>query len=468
MEDAARYSTVEKLIHLGRSDWRYADLYFQAAEAALGPLCTRGQFRGLLAQRGLVKKLASDLRLAIQRGDWTSAEQVASEGAALRTQVERESRLATLAEKVYGKRSLDANNTALALSGALAQPARVLQAEIGRLIGELRTLAAHDASLRGFYERRAVEFDRMVVDLPEAPPPQIDPSELREAALLAADGADFAAVQRIARHARRTGRDRLGRVRAARPISERVARLADPLSPDAVERAGRLGLEAFELEPNDAFNAYLSCCCAERPVLPSFPLTEDRRQPETCTCGHACPPEIGTSLKSSLDALMVHPCLTSAGTRYLPWFGSEVVLVETFPEDDPDARSPLLEALSLPRRRGLARLAIEDALLSRGPQLCEELGLDPIAHRITCIPFDVYERLAGRHGWGKGQLWTHFDGYQVTRELHLQALVGGDIRFGGADDLCSVGRAYDSDHITARFAVVRRERFEARQAAEEK
>ena len=55
----------------------------------------------------------------------------------------------------------------------------------------------------------------------------------------------------------------------------------------------------------------------------------------------------------------------------------------------------------------------------------------------------------------------------MTRELHLQALVGGDIRYGGADDLCGVGRAYDSDHITARFAVVRRDRFEAREPAHE-
>lgn len=91
------------------------------------------------------------------------------------------------------------------------------------------------------------------------------------------------------------------------------------------------------------------------------------------------------------------------------------------------------------------------------------LGLDPTAYRITCVPFDVYNRLADRCGWGTQRLWTHFDGYQVTRELKLQALVGGDVQYGGADDLCGVGRGYDSEHITARFALVRRDRFEARE-----
>jgi len=114
---------------------------------------------------------------------------------------------------------------------------------------------------------------------------------------------------------------------------------------------------------------------------------------------------------------MVHPFLTSGGTRTLPWSGKETVLVEAFPEDDLDARTPLPESLPVPCRRTLARLAIEDALLSRGPQVCEDLGLDPIAYRIICIPFDVYERLAGHYGWGNQRLWTHFGGYQVTREL---------------------------------------------------
>ncbi len=467
MENTAQFLIAEKLVGLSRADWKYADLYVREAEAAMEPLCTRTQFRELVVQRSRVGALAADLRHAIQQGDWPRAEQLAGESSELRRRVEQNSRLLSLAEKIYGKRALDASTLALALGGAVVQPARELERGISRLSSDLRTLAEHDHSHREFYDRRAADLDRVVVDLPEDPPPGVDPSELREAALTAADGADFAAVLRMARSAVRRGEDRVGRVRALRPTSGWVERLAEPMPEEAAQRARRLGLELATLEPKAAFNAYLSCCCADRAVLPALPLTEERRELEACTCGHACPPEVSKGLKSRLDVLMVHPFVTSGGTRYLPWFGAEVLLVETFPEEEPDARTPILEALSLPRRRGLARLAIEDALLSRGPQLCEDLGLDPIAYRITCIPFDAYNRLADRNGWGAQRLWTHFDGYQVTRELQLQALVGGDIQFGGADDLCGVSRAYGSEHITARFAVVRRDRFDAREPRDE-
>lgn len=466
MKDAASLSIVEKLVGLSRADWKYVDLYLREAESVMAPLCTREQFDGLVSQRRRIGTVAAELRRAIQQGDWPKAEQLAEKGGDLRSRVERSSRLLALAETFYGKRSLEASPTTLALTGAVAQPARVLEREIARLSGDLRTLAEENASRRGFYEQRAAELERLVVDLPEDPPPRVDPAELRNAALDAADGADFAAVLRIARSVGRSGKDRMGRVRAPRPSSDWVTRLAEPIPEGAVARAGRMGLEAAKLEPKAAFNAYLSCGCADRAMLPASPLTEERRELEACTCGHACPPEVGKSLKSSLDALMVHPFLTSGGTRYLPWFGPEVVLVESFPESEPDVRTPLLESLSLPRRNGLARLEIEDALLSKGPQVCEGLGLDPTVYRLTCIPFDVYNRLADRYGWGTREHWTHFDGYQVTRELQLQALVGGDVRFGGPDDLCGVGRAYDSERITSRFVVVRRDRFDAREPSE--
>jgi hypothetical protein len=160
---------------------------------------------------------------------------------------------------------------------------------------------------------------------------------------------------------------------------------------------------------------------------------------------------------------MVHPFVTSGGTRYLPWFGPEVLLVETFREEEPKDESPLLAKLRLPRRKGLSRREIEHALATHGPQLCRELGLDAVEFRLVPIPFDVYERIATHHGWGKQEFWTHFDGYQVTRELRLLALVGGDVRFGGSDDLCSVARDYETPRLTARFAIVRRDRFTARE-----
>jgi len=62
---------------------------------------------------------------------------------------------------------------------------------------------------------------------------------------------------------------------------------------------------------------------------------------------------------------------------------------------------------------------------------------------------------------GRRPLWTHFDGYLVKTDGRLQALAGGDARYGGVYDLVGVSRDYDSDRLVARFAVVQRERMVA-------
>jgi hypothetical protein len=167
-------------------------------------------------------------------------------------------------------------------------------------------------------------------------------------------------------------------------------------------------------------------------------------------------------LKSTLDLLMLHPFINSAGVRYLPGFVSEVVLVEDFSEEEESAPvSELLIALGLPRRSALSRLEIEQALLQRGAQIVRsELHLDPQEFRLAYIPFDIYSRLAETRGWGRKKLWTHFDGFQIWKPAKLRALVGGDIQFGGKYDLCSISRADENDRVIARFAVLRRERFQ--------
>lgn len=60
------------------------------------------------------------------------------------------------------------------------------------------------------------------------------------------------------------------------------------------------------------------------------------------------------------------------------------------------------------------------------------------------------------HGWRREESWTHLDGYQVTRERQLRALVGGHARFGGGPNLSALVRDYYSDRLTARLAILRR------------
>ena len=163
--------------------------------------------------------------------------------------------------------------------------------------------------------------------------------------------------------------------------------------------------------------------------------------------------------------LMIHPLVNSGGARHLPSFLAEDVLVEDFPdpvEGEQPSASALLTSLGLRRRRGLPRIAIEQALLVHGVRVLDnELGLDPRIFRLVCIPSDVHLRLGEAEGWGRQQSWTHFDGYMVMPDGRLRALAGGDARFGGVYDLLGVSRDDDSDNLVARFAVVHRGRMVA-------
>src|SRR5262249_280216 len=204
------------------------------------------------------------------------------------------------------------------------------------------------------------------------------------------------------------------------------------------------------------FYEYLSCCCVWRATFPDRPLTEGGKHIKGCTCGHACPPSIPGALKETLDLLMVHPFINSGGARYLPRFASEHVLIEDFPEEDEKPpHSELLSALGLKKRTGVSRLEIEQALLQFGPHIVKnEWQLDPQEFRLLCIPFDLYSRLGSARGWGQQPHWTHFDGYQLLEGGKLRALVGGDVRYGGIYDLCSISRADEREGVTTRFAVV--------------
>ena len=88
--------------------------------------------------------------------------------------------------------------------------------------------------------------------------------------------------------------------------------------------------------------------------------------------------------------------------------------------------------------------------------LQERLQLDPQEFRLVCIPHDLYIDSGGDRGWGKQQLWTHFDGYQVLKSGQLRALVGGDVRYGGLTDFVSIAISDQRESVVARFAVIRR------------
>ena len=109
------------------------------------------------------------------------------------------------------------------------------------------------------------------------------------------------------------------------------------------------------------------------------------------------------AFRDRLEMLRIHPIVNSGGARHLPKLVAEDVLVEDFA--DPKAgelppESPLITALGFSSRLGLSRIAIEQALLARGAGVLEkELGVDPRAFRLVCIPPDVHLRLGEAEGW---------------------------------------------------------------------
>ncbi|MGZ6139719.1 MAG: hypothetical protein ACXWLA_03550, partial [Myxococcaceae bacterium] len=161
---------------------------------------------------------------------------------------------------------------------------------------------------------------------------------------------------------------------------------------------------------------------------------------------------------------VTRPVLSSGGARFVPPLVEEDVLIETFDEGPAGAdigKNGLAEALGLKRRWGLDRLTIERAIQAKGAGVVKSLGLDPWKFRLVCVPPDVYGAVCQRRGWGKQEIWTHLDGYLATRERKLLALAGGDVRYGGFQDLVGVGTEYDSDRLLTRFAIVDRRRIRA-------
>lgn len=454
--------TVERLTELSRVDWLFADLYHERAESVLSEVCSRERFLGLGAEREQLARIASELEHSLSRGDWHRVQTLARDAHQLRGRVQRSARAMDVAASVYQVQPLVARPMPLSLAGIGTLPTSYLRDELASMVDTLRALADLDRAQADFYLRRAQHYATSALESGSDSPVRVAPEGLLSALRDAAGRQDFTQVEILATTAAEEHRDARGRVRASTPSESLEQRLGASFPPTAVDAARRLGFEARLLPAKPELNNYLSCTCSESAGMLESSVEPERRPVSACTCGHPCPPGVRPTLKDTLDLLIGHVFVSSACARYLPWFGAEHVLVETFSEEPPGSPGALLDQLGLPRRIGLSHVAVEYAVLEHGPRLCREIGLDPFEFKLVCVPFDVFLRLAPGLGWGGGPRWTHFDGYQVTRDLKLLGLVGGDVRYGGPDDLCSVGADYESDRLLLRLAIVRRERLAVR------
>jgi hypothetical protein len=444
----------ELLLELLTLDTAYADLYLgrarQLAAAELSPL----DYRALkLADEG-VHSLPGRIQEAIDVGRWSEVRALAEELEAKKRLRDDRDLLRSLGEKLHETDEIHVDP----FSPGFHWFQRREQRELGPLrdasVAKFGQAARLDPDWRRLYQEREEALRSLRLGESSAPKRSLD---LEQQARDALASGSFAALQKIAARIEATG---AGPTAAS---SEQMGPELDPtpltvtFDTETLRKARALGLEAEHLENVRERFRFLF------PYLwrPVFFESDSGREARVRAM---LPRDTPDALRDRIVMLVTRPILTSGGARFVPPLVEEDVLVETFeegPAGAPVGKNGLAEALGLGSRWGLARRALERLLQTRGPSIVESLGLDPWKFRLVSVPPDLFGVLGERRGWGRNEIWTHLDGYLATRERKLLALAGGDVRYGGVQDLVGVGVGYDSDRLLARFAIVDRRRLRA-------
>jgi len=464
--------TVARLVTAAEGDTLYRDVYLQRAAATLAPLVTEAQYDAALARREQLGRLLAQARAAVARQDWEDVRALGTRAEDLQGGLDAEAALMAAAETVYAAPAamLDPFSAGLPPSKRWPDPNQA-RADVTAV---LRALAADDPTGRALYDERQRALAALTLRAaPAAEAGAAAPSRapVEQQALAALERGDPKALRALAESMLGPAQPARGTGAAAAAPRARLQVppvLGEPLPAPAIERAGALGLERAEVTLASGAVATAITEFVERHALGASPAAYDRARDGVARVTLAAeeaaiPPEVAAVFAETISLFALHQYVNSAGLRYVPVPApKEVVLVERHADGD-DAATPLLDELGLERRRALARDVIETRLLKHGARIVgERLGLDPLAFRLVCIPPDLFVRLGRERGWGQRPEWTHLDGYQVLAGGRLRALVGGHVRFGGVFDLCSLGRDDARDNTVARFAVVRRARFDVR------
>jgi hypothetical protein len=463
--DSTSTALTTALVEAGNIDTVYRDLYLDRARSVLAPVLSLEDFRRLERERAALAELPLTIARTLDQAKWSLVKELSERADTLKHAIDDKASLLETARSVYDVRDVALDPFSPGLQPFTRIPRRELATVQTRAVGLLRDLERMDAAWSEFYATRRRAFEAQSHDAEESATVSAsapDPLDSARQALKAGDMKRLAALAEMLAAARPPG---VAALRDAAPVGSAPAEggPAHPLQPvtyssETLARARHLGLAARHVEPR-----------IELASLRRFAWT-----PASDERGHAAAPQVPVppgspeGLQDGVAMFAIHPLVNSGGARYLPTLVAEDVLIEDFP-DPADGQMPaaseLVKSLGLPGRRGLPRIAIEHALLTHGARVLDkELGLDPRVFRLVCIPPDVYLRLGEAEGWGRQPFWTHLDGYlirTVMGQVRLQALAGGDVRYGGLYELLAVGRDYDSDRLLARFAVVQRERMVA-------
>jgi hypothetical protein len=463
-------SLVGALVEAGNIDTVYRDLYLGRAQMLLSPVISVEDFHHIEEQQTLLTELPLAVARAFDKGDWPQVKELSQRTDAIKHAVTNEAKRFEIARSVYVVGDVKLDPFCRSLQTFTRVSASELPALRARVVEQLSLLEQSDVPWRDFYAaRRAVFQTRAPIAVDSAPgrgPVSTSVDGIREAAGQALKAGDMKRLAELADLMPTAKAGATGVTPSTQPAKSGTAQtpqqasrdLAASWSADTLGHARQLGLAARHLESRVDLASL-----REYAWSPSSDESRHSRMKQL-----SLPSGSPEGLRDTVEVFMIHPLANSGGARHLPALVAEDVLVEDFPDlrdGEQPPSSPLLTTLELPRRRGLTREAIERALFTHGTRVLEkDLGLDPRVFRLVCIPSDVHFRLGEAEGWGRQPCWTHFDGYlirTVEGRPRLQALVGGDARYGGLYDLLGVSRDYDSDRLIARFAVVHRERMVA-------
>lgn len=455
--------SIASLIELSRIDMLYGDLYLGRARELLREKMSLAAYRGLQRMETELSNLPNRIQNAVMQGKWAMVKELSGDLQSMKQSAEKNRALLDLAKSVYEREAIHIDPFSPGMQGIAGVPIRELPALRDRGVLHLEKLLRLDSGWRDFYTGRRVELQaqRFGHDVALAEKTRQSMAGLRQEAIEALEKGNFDRLQQLAGTLSETEKTDTP-VQGPGPsaaATEAAPRNFDFTFPDAVlSRARSLGLVAMKAEASWCEFKHLA------PFVwnPTFAELEGEGRGLRLSA-LPLPADTPEALRTRVEMFVLHPFVNSAGIRFLPPLVDEDVLVEEFAEPPAGSEMPgsgLLEALGLDRRNSLTRMQIEEVLAERGCAVVkDELGLDPVAFRLICIPPDLHLRIGMKRSWGTQAIWTHFDGYMISVDGKIHALAGGDVRFGGIYDMVGIGRNYEADRIIARFAVVQRRRM---------
>jgi len=457
--------TISRLLDISKLDTLYRDLYLRRAFELMEPMLSRAAYARTKESLASVGWVEQQLRAAVERGEWSRTRELTERVRALRASAAAGGESLRLAESLYeGAADVPIDPFSPGLHVFMNASTQKLQQWQDDAIGILSALERTESSNGAFYARRATDFRSLSIKAPEKRKEEKEtagPAQLQEEALSALDSGDLSRLDQAVKKLmeRSAAKKPSGQSAEVRPAEE--LELGEDLlysfSEKTLAAARRLGLAPAQT-PSRRHLAYL----IPHRWQPWF-LKEESQQIAKDQIARLTYPSGTDRGRDAIEFYLLNPFITSGGTRYQVCLVVEDLLLEEFDEPDPGTEAPassLITALGLQSRWGLSRIDIENALLMHGSRIVEEeLSLDPESFRLIAVPPDIYTLLGPDRGWGQKEMWTHFDGYRVREGGKLQALAGGDKRFGGTYDVVSFNPGYTNSKVIARFAVVQRKRM---------